>query len=216
MPRKYELKRRAERQEETRRRIVEATVELHRELGLARTTISAIAERAGVERLTVYRHFPDDVALLSACSARFAELHPLPNPAEWTVLTDPETRLRKALADIYTYYRGAEPMLTNVFHDAPHLAAMGDILDSWESYWRQVHEILLAGWGAPQGNEAALTATVGLAVDLGTWRALTQRQGLSDSDAASLMTHLVRCATGGPDNAPHLRELRETGDGHTP
>lgn len=216
MPRKYELKRRAERQEETRRRIVEATVDLHRELGLARTTISAIAERAGVERLTVYRHFPDEVPLLSACSARFDELHPLPNPVEWVSLIDPEARLRKALADIYAYYRGAEPMLTNVFHDAPHLPAMGEILESWESYWRQVHEILLSGWVAPQGKEASLVATVGLAVDLGTWRALTQRQGLTDKDAASLMTHLVRCATGGPDNAPHLRELGETGDEHTP
>ncbi len=210
MPRKYELKRRAERQEETRRRIVEAIVGLHRELGPARTTVSAIAERAGVERLTVYRHFPDDVALLSACSARFGELHPLPDPGEWASLTDPEARLRKALADIYAYYRGAEPMLTNVFHDAPHLPAMGEIRVAWEGYWLRVRETLLAGWPAPPGTEPALSATVGLAVDLGTWRALTQ-QGLSDMEVVGLMARLTACAAHGSDDASEADELRETG-----
>ncbi|HEY6582806.1 MAG TPA: helix-turn-helix domain-containing protein, partial [Rubrobacter sp.] len=66
---KYELKRRAERQEETRLRITRATLELHETVGPALTTRSAIAERAGVGRPTVYSHFPDDLSLGIACSS---------------------------------------------------------------------------------------------------------------------------------------------------
>src|SRR5215210_4510913 len=96
-PRKYEQKRRAEQQAETRRRIVEAMVALHRELGPARTTITAIAERAGVERLTVYRHFADETAMFQACSAHFATKVAPPDPAEWAGVAEPAERLRAAL-----------------------------------------------------------------------------------------------------------------------
>src|SRR3954469_20083307 len=81
--RKYELKKRAERQAETRRRIVEATEELHRTVGPARTTISEIAERAGVQRLTVYNHFPEERELFAACSAHFMAEVPPPSPRDW-------------------------------------------------------------------------------------------------------------------------------------
>src|ERR671929_225345 len=100
--RKYELKRRAEQQAETRRRIVEAIVALHREVGPARTTIKAITERAGVERLTVYRHFADETAMFQACSAHFAaEVVPPPDPAEWEGVGDRAERLRAALLAFY-------------------------------------------------------------------------------------------------------------------
>ena len=71
MKRRYELKERARRQAETRQRIVDAAVELHTSVGPARTTISAIAERAGVERHTVYAHFPDEPTLFRACSTHW-------------------------------------------------------------------------------------------------------------------------------------------------
>src|SRR4051812_13594626 len=106
--RKYEQKRRAEQQAETRRRIVEAMVALHGEVGPARTTISAIAERAGVERLTVYRHFEDETAMFEACSAHFAaEVAPPPDPAAWADMPDPAERLRTALLAFYAYFRRA-------------------------------------------------------------------------------------------------------------
>src|SRR3954462_4827896 len=121
MPRKYELKRRAGRQAETHRRIVEATVALHEEVGPAHTSISAIAERAGVERLTVYRHFPDDASLFAACSHRFTEGHPPPDPETWAEIADPVARLRAALGAFYAFYRDGEGMLTNIERDAPQL-----------------------------------------------------------------------------------------------
>src|SRR2546423_4242678 len=105
MARKYELKQRADSVSETRQRIVEATVELHTELGPARTTISAIAERAGVQRLTVYRHFPDERALFEACSGHWAAENPAPDPATWAAVDDPEERRRIALIEIYAFYR---------------------------------------------------------------------------------------------------------------
>ena len=100
-PRKYEKKRRAEQEGETRQRIVEAMVDLHQEIGPARTTISAIAERAGVERLTVYRHFPDERSMFEACTTHYASVVPQPNPAAWADTQEPAERLRKALLEFY-------------------------------------------------------------------------------------------------------------------
>src|SRR5215207_1299 len=113
MARKYEMKRRARRQEETRRRITEAAVELHQDLGPANTTISALAQRAGVQRLTVYRHFPDERALLCACSAHYKAHNPAPDPQPWSEISDPEDRLRRALLETYAYHRRTEPTMSS-------------------------------------------------------------------------------------------------------
>src|SRR2546423_3097062 len=112
--RKYELKARAKAQEETRRRITEATVGLHVEVGPAHTTISEIAKRAGVQRLTVYNNFPDEASLLGACSAHYVSQHPPPDPGAWASIRDPARRARAALSALYGYYRETEPMTGNV------------------------------------------------------------------------------------------------------
>jgi AcrR family transcriptional regulator len=116
--RKYRLGRRAKAQDETRQKIVDATVELHEELGPRATTISAIADRAGVQRLTVYRHFPDDTALFGACSSQWFGEHPLPDPAIWRALEDWRARCRAGLAALYSYYRRNTGMLASVMRDA--------------------------------------------------------------------------------------------------
>src|SRR6476619_3705653 len=124
MPRKYEQKQRARSRAETHERIVEATVALHRELGPARTTVSAIAERAGVQRLTVYRHFPDERALFRACSGHWAALHPLPDPSAWSAIDDPAARLALALAELYAHYGETEQMNANIRRDLPIVPAI--------------------------------------------------------------------------------------------
>ena len=119
MARKYEMKRRAERVQETRRRIAEAAVELHQTVGPARTTVSAVAEKAGVQRHTYYAHFPELKDLYQACTAHYLERNPLPEPSLWAEISVPEERLRKALNEVYAYYHGNEAMLTNVLRDMP-------------------------------------------------------------------------------------------------
>lgn len=195
MARKYELKRRAERQEETRRRIVEATVALHEELGPARTTISAIAERAGVERLTVYRHFPDERSLFDACGGRFSERTPKPDPAPWARIADPAARLRVALAEIYAYFRRAESMLVHVQRDAPQLPALQEVLVPVHQHWEQVRAVLAAGWEASDQDQL-LRAALGHALEFQTWRSLVRQHGLTDAQAVSLMVRLVVCRSG--------------------
>src|SRR5689334_11383888 len=132
--RKYELRQRAERQAATRRRIVEAIVALHGEVGPARTTVSAIAERAGVERLTVYRHFADETAMFQACSAHFAAETGPPDPAAWAGVPEPAERLRAALLAFYGYYRRGEAMLAHVHRDAPRLPALAAVLAPWAAF----------------------------------------------------------------------------------
>ena len=115
--RKYEKKRRAELEAETRRRITETAVELHGTVGPARTSISAIAERAGVRRSTVYRHFPDEAALFDACRSHWAAANPLPDIGAWAAIEDPDERLRTALDELYAFYRRTERMMENLHRD---------------------------------------------------------------------------------------------------
>jgi AcrR family transcriptional regulator len=192
MARKYEMKRRAERQEQTRRRITEAAVELHQAVGPAKTTISAIAERAGVQRLTVYRHFPDERALLSACSSHHVAANPLPDPEPWTEISDPEERLRRALAEIYAYHRRTEPMMTKVLRDAHIHAPTYEVTVPYLQLWDRARYALVTGWGAEDQRLKTLLAALGHALDFWTWRSLVHEQGLTDEEAIELMVGMVR------------------------
>jgi AcrR family transcriptional regulator len=194
--RTYQQKRRAEQQAETRQRIVEAMVELHREVGPARTTISAIAERAGVERLTVYRHFPDETSMFQACTAHYATEVPGPDPAAWAGIEEPAKRLRAALLAFYDYYRRAEDVLTHVVRDAPQLPALAAVLSPWEEFFDRVREGLIEGWEAAGPARARLAAAVAHALRFETWRSLARAEGLGDAEAADLMVSVAQAATG--------------------
>ena len=195
--RRYELKQRAERQAETRQRIIEAVVALHREIGPGRATISAIAERAGVERLTVYRHFGDETELFRACSAHFRAAVPPPDQAAWAALDAPADRLRAALHAFYAYYRRGEPMIANVRRDAEQLPALAAVIAPGREAMRQVTLDLAAPWRARGRVRKRVVAAVAHALDFETWRSLVRDQGLSDADAAALMVDLARAAASG-------------------
>jgi AcrR family transcriptional regulator len=197
MTRKYELKRRAEKREETRQRIVEATVGLHESVGPLRTTVSAVAERAGVQRLTVYRHFPDERALLAACSGHWVAANPAPDPAPWRKIRDPEERLAEALGEIYAFYRRTEPMMANLVRDAPKMPVLAELLAPYEHYLAAVREILAVGWGARGERRGLLLAALGHALDFGAWRSLARGQGLDDGRAVALMVRMARGAARG-------------------
>jgi len=190
--RKYELKERAESLNATRQRIVEATVELHDSIGPARTTISAIARRAGVQRLTVYRHFPDDRTLFRACSGHWTAQNPKPDPASWAAVGDPEERLRIALSEIYAFYGRTEGMTGNLLRDLPDLPVLQEVAAPFIDYWQTVREVLEADWKSRGRKRARLRAVIGHAVEFETWRSLTRREGLDDIDAVELMVSLAR------------------------
>jgi AcrR family transcriptional regulator len=189
MARKYEQRERAAGAEETRRRIAAATAELHATVGPARTTISAIAERAGVQRLTVYRHFPSDRELFAACSAHWLAGSPPPDPAPWTEIADPDERLATALRAIYRWYRANEGMIANTERDAPLLPALAEIADP-ASYLEPVRELLLAG----REGGALQRAAIGHALAFSTWRSLTRGEALDEDAAAGLMVALAATA----------------------
>ena len=194
--RKYQLKRRAEQQSDTRRRIVEAVVALHREIGPARTTIKAIAERAGVERLTVYRHFADEGALFAACDAHFRTESLPPDPAAWTGVMDPAERLRAALLAFYGHYRRGEDMIAHAQRDAPQLPALAAVLAPYGQFMEGVREDLRAAWPVSDDTRARLGAAIGHALRFDTWRSLARVEKLDDAEAADLMVDLARAAAG--------------------
>jgi AcrR family transcriptional regulator len=188
MSRGYELKQRAERQEETRQRIVEAAVTLHGTVGMAHTTVTGIAELAGVGRQTVYRHFPDELSLVRACSGLYWKRHPLPDPEHWRPVADPHERFRVALRESYAYHRRTEAMIGRAFTDAPDHPVMQDYHD----HWRGAADVVAAAWRAGGRRRSLLRAVVGHAIVFPTWHSLVRDQGLSDEDAIELM-HRLTC-----------------------
>jgi len=192
--RPYRMTRRAELEEETRLRITEATMALHEELGPARTSISAVAEHAGVRRSTVYRHFPDEAALFAACSSHWRAANPAPDPAGWVGIADPGARTEAALRELYAFYRRTEPMYTSLLRDEPVVPIIQQLLRGFHDYVKAIESILMAGRGLRGGAARRTRAAIGHAVAFPTWRSLTNDQGLSDADAVRMMCLLVRGA----------------------
>jgi AcrR family transcriptional regulator len=191
--RKYELKQRAAEMGATRLRITEAAVELHGTVGPARTTLSAVAKRAGVQRHTVYRHFPTEADLLGACSSHYITANPWPDPDPWRAISDPHQRLARALQELYAYYEHTEPMFSNVLRDAELVEALRPTLVPLQAYLAEAAEILTAGWPTRGRRRHVLAAALRHAVDFQTWHSLTTN-GITRSNAAKLITALVEAA----------------------
>jgi AcrR family transcriptional regulator len=212
--RPYRLKARAERQEEVHRRITKATVDLHRTVGPARTTVSEIAKLAGVQRATVYNHFPTDVELIDACSSHWVAENPPPDPGSWMGIEDPGRRLEAALTAMYGYYDRGKDMLENVLRDEPLVPALEEI--NKRKWWPLIDglvELLAEGWtdavdsgagpvsgaaaqpppGEPADRSGATQLRAGLrvALDFFTWQTLA-RSGLSNEESARLASKWVR------------------------
>jgi AcrR family transcriptional regulator len=191
-PRKYELKKRAEALEETRRRITEVTIDLHRTVGPAATRITDIAERAGVQRATVYNHFPDEASLLASCSAHWRAQHPSPDPVPWREIEDPSERLRVGLGELYAWYRGTEPMTANVLLDAELIPALKQLIDNGLSRYLDDVTTVLTEQPRLRGRRAArVQAAARTAVDFHTWKSLGV---LGDRDAAEIAARMIEAA----------------------
>jgi AcrR family transcriptional regulator len=190
--RKYELKKRADQLAETRRRITEATVELHRTVGPAGTRINEIARRAGVQRMTVYNHFPDESSLLTACSAHWRALHPSPDLTSWRAIGDPGGRLRRGLGELYAWYRETEPMTAHVLRDAEAVPALRPIVEGGLlRYLGEAQRVLTEPFEAHGLRQDRVDAAARGAIDVHLWRALSP---LGDEVAAELAASLVERA----------------------
>jgi AcrR family transcriptional regulator len=194
MPRRYEQRRRAERRADTRRRIVEATIQLHLTVGPNGTTIAEVARRAGVSRLTVYRHFPDQVSLLRACTGEYNLQHPAPDATGLATIEDPVRRLQLALRGVYAYYSDNAAMLGNGAASMPTNPALAAALRPFFDGQRHLVELLTAGWPVDGSPGSMLRAAIAHAVAFPTWRALRDDQGLSNDQAAALMLGMVLAA----------------------
>jgi AcrR family transcriptional regulator len=192
--RPYKMKRRAEQEQQTRLRITESAVDLHGSVGPARTTMSAVAERAGVRRSTVYRHFPDETALFGACSAHWLAANPPPDVEAWGRVSDPRERLELALAQLYAYYRGAGAMLDKLLRDAPTVPVVDQLMGAFRELLSAAADILMRGRGLRGRARSRARAAVGHALAFGTWQQLTLAEGLDDSAAVELMSRLVAAA----------------------
>ena len=187
--RPYTLRKRADAMAATRERITEAAVDLHGSVGPSRTTITAVAERAGVQRQTVYRHFATDADLFAACSGHFAQLHPRPSAATWRAIADPEQRLERALDELYAFYEETGEMWANIFRDEPLVPAIGPNLARFRGYLDDAARALADG--RPAQDRDMLLAATRHAVDFQTWRSLTLDGGLSRAQAVELTSAMV-------------------------
>jgi AcrR family transcriptional regulator len=180
----------------THQRIIDAAVSLHGTIGPARTTIAGVAEKAGVTRLTVYRHFPDDDALFSACSSHWISQQQLPDPEAWSRHNDPVERLTVGLSDLYRYYSGGEAMLTRIYGDwdaLPETHRKG--LEARNAHFR---EILVEPFPEPTRNPR-FYATLSHGISFWTWRSLCHDNGLPNDDAVDVMSTLITSSARAPE-----------------
>jgi len=189
-PRAYRLRARADKQAELHQSLAEVAYALHSSVGPANTTVSAIAAKAGVQRLTVYRHFPDMESIFTACTAHAFEIDPPPNPAAWQGIADPERRLRTALADLYGYQRRNARLLANLYRDAamPEVAAG---LRRRAELLARAANVLMVGWSAKNAAHL-MRAAFGHALDFGAWQSLAETQRLTDDEAIEMMVGVVK------------------------
>lgn len=192
--RKYELKKRAEQMAATHRRITEAAIELHGTVGPARTTLSAVAERAGVERRTLYRHFPTEADLFLACSTHYFTANPWPDLGSWRAIRDPRQRLARALEELYAYYERTEPMFSNVLRDAELVDFARDAVAPLHAYLDGAAETLAVGRPVRGRRRHLLVGALRHVIAFSTWHSLTAA-GIRRADAAMLVTALVESAS---------------------
>lgn len=189
--RTYRKGRRAELEAETRERITKATVELHGSIGPARTTVSAIAQRAGVQRATVYRHFPDQESLFAACTQHWRARNPAPDLSGWAEIQNPAERFRVALGELYAWYGRTERMAELVRRDASTVPAMEPSVQSMKAYSEATVDVLLQGRRERGARRRRIRAGIGHAIAFETWHSLVRRHGLRGSEAIDLLAALV-------------------------
>jgi AcrR family transcriptional regulator len=192
--RPYRMKRRAELEAETRRRITESAVALHGTVGPSRTSISAVAELAGVRRSTVYRHFPDEAALFEACSAHWRAANPVPDLGRWAAIDGPDERLETALRELYARHRRTEDMMSNLIRDEDTMPTVKTRFRAYHDFMAAACETLMAGRVERGNARRRVRAAIGHALAFETWRSLVREQELDDSDAVGLMCRLVAAA----------------------
>jgi len=192
--RRYRKRRRADQERQTRERIAAAAVKLHETVGPAQTTVTGVAREAGVQRATVYRHFPDEESLFEACSARYWAANPMPDLEKWSSITSPEARLRYALGEIYAFFSRTEGMLEKTSRDASLVETMAKPVGAFRAYLDAAAAAIIAG--RPERGEARrrVQAAVGHAVSFPTWQSLVRQQGLEDAEAVAVMAALVESA----------------------
>ena len=189
--RPYRMKRRAALQEETRRRIAESAAELHATLGPSRTSMSAIADHAGIQRSTLYRHFPDEAAVFAACTAHWVSLHPLPDLEAWAAVRDPDARVHRALTELYAYYDGAEPMLVNILRDLDAMEVVQHEFAPFQQYMEAAHATLMLGRRLRGRRLHIVRAATGHALAFTTWQSLVREQECTPAEAVDLMCRLL-------------------------
>lgn len=196
--RRYRMTRRAELEAETRLRITESAAALHEQLGPARTSMSAIAELAGVRRSTVYRHFPDEEALFEACSSHWRAANPPPDLQAWKAVRDPSARTEAALRELYAFYARTHTMYTSLFRDEALVPIVGRRLSAFHGYVDSAADVLMRGRGLRGRAGRRTRAAIGHAVSFPTWRSLVEDQRLDPDDAVALMCRLVEDAGRAP------------------
>jgi AcrR family transcriptional regulator len=194
--RQYRLKARGDQLNATRLRIIQATAALHDELGPARTTVSEIARRAAVQRLTVYHHFPDETSLFEACGAHWMAEHPLPDMSAAFAESNAAEGLRQVLTGLYGWYRENKASTEHMQRDRLLLPALDAVMSiRMDQQMASLADTLAARFIGPERPTEA-RAAVALALDFWTWRRLSH-EGMTDAGAAAVMANAVKTAAGG-------------------
>jgi len=192
-PRKYSLGKRAQSVEETRRRIVDATFELHNEKGILSTSMQDVAERADVALRTVYYHYPSINDLVQGCAYKVIALLAPPTPAIFDGLTTVEARVRRLVRELFAMYeRGAHQIETARCQQNEVAALAGFVANEAAMREALVREALRPFKVRPRAVREVTALT-----DFYVWKAFKQQE-LTTHQAAEVVSGAV-VALVGPD-----------------
>ena len=186
--RKYEMVKRREKVEETRRRIAKATYELHSTIGPASTTVAQIAERARLPRQTIYRNFPTQLDLFRGCIAFGLDLSPPPDPVAWQEIADRDQRLHSGLTELYAWFEDVEAIMTNSLRDIGALPAAAEAMQPLAELMQFMHDTLSTGW-----EIHSVSPLIRLAIDFSTWKMLRRVEGIESEAIIEFWVQLIGC-----------------------
>ena len=179
--------------DQTRERIVAATVQAHRELGIQATSWDEIARRAGVGVGTVYRHFRSLDELLPACGQIVEQTMALPTSEEAAHAFDQarsgQARIQRLVQLVFAIYERAAPFIHNIRAERQQLPQ----LEAWYQRIENTLDDLLTEALRPLTPSREQYEAARALLDLSTWQAFKQRE-LSDREINNTIVKLLYTA----------------------
>ena len=193
-PRKYTMDKRKAAMEETRQRILEATLALHSEKGIFGTSWQDIAHRADVSVGTVYKHFPSLDELVPACGELMYAITRPPSledaPEIFAGAHSLEERLERLISELFDFYERGAPYIETDFQERQL-----PMVQEWEAHMRATIAGLVREALHSVGPDERTVQGVSALLNFSTFKSFMDRD-IQKEQAEEIMNEVLLCWIG--------------------